>query len=229
MTTAAQPTQSPASAAYQRWEEKSPAYKKDLIIKTLAIAVFAVLAVAILAGGMAAVLVTADVIPTALFGGLLAFTIFGPPISGCASLTSLFYLHPFTLRSYHKEKGAKKVCEEIRTTWEKMPRPPYTIVKNGERRTIVEQSGFKRNAKAWVRYGFMTSENRDKLLQIIEKDKSLRSELTGINSLIASKQSTKTDRNNYRQQIAQIDRDCQSLKSEWEAIIQRDVIPDLPF
>ncbi len=218
-----------STPALQRWEEKSPSYKRDLIIKTLAIAVLAVLAVAILAGGMAAIIVTADVIPAALFGGLLALTILGPPISAGASLTSLFYLHPFTLRSYQKEKGAKKVCEEIRTTWAKMPRPAYTIVKNGERWTIVEQSGFKRNAKAWVRYGFMTSDNCNKLLQIIEKDKSLRSELTGINSLIACNQSTESELNNYRQQITQIDRDCQSLKSEWEAIIQRDVIPDLPF
>ncbi len=216
------------SPAFQRWEEKSPSYKRDLAIKIIATAALVTLGLAIFGSGMA-VMCSITAIPPALFGAVLITTIVAPAILFCSSLYTGSCLMPYTYHSYHTEKGAKKVCDQIRTQYQTMPLPSYLKTKDGITRKISERGRFKKHSPAWVKYGLMSSESRDKLLAVLNKDKTHRKRFSSIQSLMKDTKCTPTDREDFDREIKEIDQKCQALKSKWEEIMRDDVIPDLPL
>jgi len=192
-------------ASFQRWEEKSKAYKRDAVIKVLAIAILVALGSVIFSVGMS---LTWPLVPVScyLMSATIGLNLLGAMLPGV--LTSLLFPKiletPKYFDSYHTKKGAGKTCDKIRTKFATFPKFES------------QKFEFIGRIEDWVRYGFVTSEKREKLLDILKKEKSLIEENNSIRW---------QDPDKYRQNQEAIG----ILKKEWETIMEVNVIPDLPF
>lgn len=215
-----------ASPAYLRWEQQSPRYKKDLIIKIFATSILLTLGIALLLGGIP--LLSAICPPSVLNLGITS-VIFASCVVLGGGLTAGLWLGSSSFKGYHKKKNAVKVCDSIKTNYQKMPTPVYTEFKDGDTYIRNERSIFKGKIQYWVRYGFILKAHRKVLLRLIKKDKAARNQISNLQSLLLSTRTTRFEKEAYIQQIEKKEIECQELAIEWERVMEEKVIPNLPF
>lgn len=204
---------------HQRWEEKSARYRKDLIIKRIALAAIPIIAVGVIACGcmFTAVPIAVKVL---LSLGLASFALSG-------FMKVHLDLHPFRNKKYNSPDDAAKVCDRIRNL--KLPSDKQIAEVADIDRTdpkMVEEyldgkgKFITRSIKEWVRYGFIEQENGKALLTVFKRHlKSCK--------LVEKLKNEESEANKalYDNAITQ----KQTSMSSFEDIMANLVITDLPF
>ncbi len=204
---------SSSSEGYQRWQVASKRYKKDVVIKAVAIA-----ALVIVATALATVTLMYLPVPPAInlpIKILLGVSAGAFTLSGVMDLR--LRLHPFEHQSYHKEEKAKEVCERIRAVYQKIPMQRKSEVSGMLGRKAMYKYAVRR-IKEWHRYGFLTKDSRKRLAEILYLDKKCGRAIDHMQQHGGSSDA-----------ISRLNAQRETLSQMWGAHMTNVVIPGLPF
>ncbi len=194
--------QSPETAQIStlRWQTDSKRYKKDIIIKILAIATVTALGTA---------LITATLMTVSLPLPIMAPICVGKGAFFLACVLKISdHLHPHVYRAFHKENVARKVCREIKQTFDKIP----TQIKSSD----LYNSTVKK-INVWQRYGFLTTNSKILLIKFLQTDRADKKTMERIKERGMTAHITHLS--DKRELTAKL----------WKFIVTRGVILELPF
>lgn len=198
------------SPSVLNWQDKSPCYKKDLVIKCVAIAAISIFSIALISS-----VVAFTAIPLAI-KALVGLSIAAFTFAAVMKVHQL--LHPYFFKKYDNGNIAKKVCEEIKETLpaagdllKQLRDKPYKATEIASYRNYV-----KKCIKEWSRYGYIKPSDGEMLINIYDVQVSIIK---------------KMQKEEYPliDQAEKLSAELSQTRRAWYELIESNVIPNLPF
>lgn len=237
---------------YERWQNEN-SLNREMIINSIAAAALVLLGAALMAGAICAIVFGAIAIGTPLAAII-------PVGSLCVGLSSFVLLIGSSIgyeavkmhRLLHNEEITKKECTKIR----RLALPTFAdygpqqlskgddssvdgiLMREQDQMEVITSIGnihgkLEGKIEYWSRLGFISPENKDKLIAVNANTYKCHGEIFRINRSCLNPLATKQDQAEVNEEsparVQSLLDEIEALKNRWATLISKEVSADLPF
>lgn len=193
------------------WEKESPRYKKDLIIKCIAMT-----ALGLLGAGTIACSMTFIAAPLAI---KILFSVGIASLVLAAVLKVHQTVHPYYFNGYNNESHAKKSCKSI-SELHLATKDDYNDRELSETRYTALENYTTKRIKEWVRYGFIDEMSGKELNNLYRIHIGHRLKMAEVME----------DKNNFNKDLLDsLLAQCKDIELKFDHLMSSFIIPNLPF